>query len=296
MSEIDTGPMLYPIGETDSQSRRLITQATLYNPFTRAFFQAAGISRGMKVLELGSGVGDVSLVLADLVGPGGRIVGVELKPAAVETARSRLAALGWRNVEYVVGAVGSVELEQDFDAVVGRFVLMWLPDPLVALKHVVNHLRPGGVVAFQDNDFTFSMVASEPLPLFDKMNDWFKSNMMQDGPEYHMGLKMQHLYRQVGLKTPQFTFDAPIGTGNNWAGYQYLAETAEMLEPLMQQRGIALPAEISTSDLAEKIRKEAVENNAVIVLPAIIGAWSRKPQGRGAAPTRWQKGTTSGAE
>ena len=76
MNTNDTNRMLYPIGETDLQSRRLITQAQLYNPFTCAFFRAAGISSGMKVLELGSGIGDVSLVLADLVGPSGRVVGV----------------------------------------------------------------------------------------------------------------------------------------------------------------------------------------------------------------------------
>jgi ubiquinone/menaquinone biosynthesis C-methylase UbiE len=78
MSTIGTGLMPYPSGETDAQTRRLITQAQLYNLSTRAFFQAAGISRGMKVLELGSGVGDVSLLLAELVGPSGRVVGVEL--------------------------------------------------------------------------------------------------------------------------------------------------------------------------------------------------------------------------
>jgi SAM-dependent methyltransferase len=168
-------------------------------------------------------------------------------------------------------------LEQDFDAVVGRFVLMWLPDPLAVLERVVKNLRPGGVVAFQDNDFTFSILASDPLPLFDKLNTWLKGVQVQDGPDYHLGLKMQHLYQRVGLDTPQLTLDAPLGTGSNWTGYQYLAETVEMLEIPMQQRGIALPAEIGTSDLAEKIRQEAVENNAVIVLPAIIGAWSRKP-------------------
>src|SRR5437762_11546940 len=97
MSTIDNAQMPYPIGENESQTRRLITQAQLYNPSTRAFFQAAGIGKGMKVLELGSGVGDVSLVLAELVGPSGSIVGVELKSAAVESARSRLAAIGWQN-------------------------------------------------------------------------------------------------------------------------------------------------------------------------------------------------------
>ena len=199
MSTIGTGLMPYPIGETDAQTRRLITQAQLYNPSTRAFFQAAGISRGMKVLELGSGVGDVSLLLAELVGPSGRVVGVELKSAAVETARSRVAAIGWRNVEYLVGAIESVELEQDFDAVVGRFVLMWLPDPLAVLERVVKNLRPGGVVAFQDNDFTFSILASDPLPVFDKLIAWLKDMQVQDGPDYHLGLKMQHLYQRVGL-------------------------------------------------------------------------------------------------
>ena len=88
---------------------------------------------------------------------------------------------------------------------------------------------------------------------------------------------MQRLYQRVGLTTPQFTLDAPLGTGDNWTGYQYMAETIEMLKAPMRQRGIVLPAEIDTSDLAEQIRKEAVENKAVIVLPAIIGAWSRKP-------------------
>src|SRR5512136_2803397 len=130
MSTIDSNPMLYPIGENDLQTRRLITQAQLYNSSTRAFFQAAGIGQGMKVLELGSGVGDVSLVLADLVGPSGRIIGVELKSAAVEAAQARMAMAGWRNIEYVVGDIESVPLAQDFDAAVGRFVLMWLPDPL----------------------------------------------------------------------------------------------------------------------------------------------------------------------
>ena len=280
MTTDDSDQMLYPIGENDSQTRRLITQAQLYNPFTRAFFQAAGISRGMKVLELGSGVGDVSLVLAELVGPSGRVVGVELKAAAVETARARLAAIGWRNVEYRTGAIETVELERDFDAVVGRFVLMWLPDPLAVLERVVKHVRPGGVVAFQDNDFTFSIVASAALPVFDRLGAWMKETQAQGGADFHLGLKLPQLYQRAGLPAPQLSLDAPIGTGPGWTGYQYLAETVAMLEPPMRQRGLALPAGIDLSTLAEQIRREALENNAVIVLPALIGAWSIKPAGK----------------
>lgn len=280
MSTIDRTQMAYPIGENELQTRRLITQAQLYNPSTRAFFQAAGISKGMKVLELGSGVGDVSLLLADLVGPSGRVVGVELESAAVEMARARVGTIGWRNVKYVAGDIESVQLDQDFDAVVGRFVLMWLPEPLAVLDRVVKLVRPGGVVAFQDNDFTFNVLASAPLPLFDRLSAWLKETQRQGGPDYHMGLKMQQLYQQVGLPAPQLTLDAPVGTGANWTGYQFLAETVEMLLPPMQQLGIVMPADMDTSNLAERVRKEAMENKAVIVLPAIVGAWSRKPSGQ----------------
>jgi ubiquinone/menaquinone biosynthesis C-methylase UbiE len=281
MGTIDEGKMAYPIGETDAQSRRLITQAQLYNPSTRAFFQAAGIGRGMKVLELGSGVGDVSLVLADLVGPSGRVVGVEVENAAVETARARMAAIGWHNIEFVSGAIESVELDRDFDAVAGRFILMWLHDPLTVLERVVTLLRPGGVVAFQDNDFSFAISASSPLPLFDSVIDWLNATQGPNGPDYHMGLKMQKLYQRVGLPAPQLTCDVPLGTGEYWTGYQYLAETLEMLEAPMRHRGISMPAEFDPSTLAERIQKEAADHQAAIILPAIFGAWSRTPAAQG---------------
>lgn len=276
MTENDNTQMAYPIGENDLQTRRLITQGQLYNPSTRTFFQAAGISKGMKVLELGSGVGDVTLLLADLVGPSGRIVGIELNPRAVETARTRVQNAGWRNVEYFAGDIESIQLDQDFDAAVGRFVLMWLPDPRAVLQRVVKYLRPGGVIAFQDNDFVFNVVASASLPLFDKLNADLRETQSHGGADFHMGLKMQQLYHQVGLPAPQLTLDAPLGTGDDWTGYQFLAETVEMLLPRMRQLGIVMPGEVDMSNLAERIRKEAVENQAVIVLPAIIGAWSRK--------------------
>lgn len=278
MSTNDGPRMAYPIGENESQTRRLVTQAQLYDPSTRVFFRAAGIGQGMRVLELGTGVGDVTLLLAELVGPSGRIIGIELNPPAAQTARTRVQTVGWRNVDIRVGDIESVQLDEEFDAVVGRFVLMWLPNPRAVLQRVVKHLRPGGVVAFQDNDFTFSLVTSVPLPLLQKVIALMAEMQSQRGPDFHMGLKMHQLYQEAGLPPPQLTLEAPLGTGHGWTGYQFMAETAEMVMPRMQQLGMVVPAEImDISSLAERIRKEAVENNAVIVLPAIIGAWSRKP-------------------
>ena len=67
----------YILGRSDAETRRLIVQHQLYGPFTRQFLTASGITAGMKVLDVGSGAGDVALLLAELVGPQGRVVGVE---------------------------------------------------------------------------------------------------------------------------------------------------------------------------------------------------------------------------
>ena len=81
---------------------------------------AAGITRGMRVLDLGSGAGDVALTLAQLVGPEGQVVGVDANEAILDTARSRVAAAGWtqRRVPARRHRAGSTSAG-DFDAVVG---------------------------------------------------------------------------------------------------------------------------------------------------------------------------------
>ena len=85
----------YVLGRSDAETRRLIIQHQIYGPITRRFFQAAGIGTGMKVLDTGSGAGDVTLLLADLVGPRGRVVGVEMNASILDTARARVASAGW---------------------------------------------------------------------------------------------------------------------------------------------------------------------------------------------------------
>jgi hypothetical protein len=73
------------------------------------------------------------------------------------------------------------------------------------------------------------------------------------------GFDMQQLYQEVGLPAPHLTLDAPLGAGADWIGYQYLAETVEMLLPPVRQLGIIVPADLDTSDFTERIRKETME-------------------------------------
>src|SRR5215470_9446979 len=124
----------YPLGSSDAEHERLIRQAQFVNPHTERCFREAGIGPGYRVLDLGSGVGDVALVLARLVGPTGEVIGVERDERSISRARKRVAEAGLGNVIFTRCDASQVPHEKAFDAAVGRFVLLFLPDPVSVLR------------------------------------------------------------------------------------------------------------------------------------------------------------------
>src|SRR5207247_4772524 len=113
----------YPLGNTDAEHERLIRQAARVAPTTERFFREAGIGLGQRVLDIGSGVGDVAMLVARLVGPMGEVVGVERDVGIMAKARNRVAKAGLHNVTFMESDVGHVVSSEPFDAVVGRLIL-----------------------------------------------------------------------------------------------------------------------------------------------------------------------------
>jgi SAM-dependent methyltransferase len=268
----------YALGRSEAETRRLIFQHQIYGPITRRFFQAAGIGTGMKVLDIGSGAGDVALLLADLVGPRGRVVGVDMNAGILETARSRVDAAGWRNVSLIPGDVREIDLGSDFDAAVGRWILMYLPDPAAMLRHLATRVRPGGIIAFHENDFTYPPAVFPPTELWGQMQRWMiPPPGAESRAEMRMGTKLFAAYLDAGLPAPNLIVEAPVGGGPDWPGYDYTVETLRSLMPMLQQTNALDPAEVQIDTLAERLRRGVVEHRGVQMLPIMFGAWARKP-------------------
>src|SRR5450432_1716672 len=123
----------YLLGNSDGEHERLMRQAARLVPISETFFREAGIVTGQRVLDIGSGVGDVSMLLARLVGPTGTVVGVERDAKSIERARGRAATANLKNVSFAQSDVADFAGGTDFDAVIGRFVLQFLPDPAATL-------------------------------------------------------------------------------------------------------------------------------------------------------------------
>ena len=86
----------YTLGRTSHETTRLIEQSRIYGESTHRLCKRAGITVGMRVLEIGSGAGDVALTLAELVGQDGQVVGVDVNAEILDTARHRATEAGIR--------------------------------------------------------------------------------------------------------------------------------------------------------------------------------------------------------
>ena len=140
----------YILGSADPELRRLQNISVLYRDATRRWLERAGIGTGMTVVDAGCGPGDGALLAAGLVGPAGTVIGVDSSPEALAMARSRAGAAGLGTVRFEVADIASWVPDRPVDAIVGRLILMHLPDPAATLVRLAGAVRPGGVVAFQD--------------------------------------------------------------------------------------------------------------------------------------------------
>jgi ubiquinone/menaquinone biosynthesis C-methylase UbiE len=134
---------IYALGHSEEELERLRVQSRFVEPITRQFFQEAGISAGMRVLDVGSGAGDVAFLTAELVGDSGEVIGTDQVAAAVATSTHRAKAKGLRNVSFRVGDASELKFDRPFDAVVGRYVLLFQADAAAMIRELVKHLSQG---------------------------------------------------------------------------------------------------------------------------------------------------------
>ena len=265
----------YALGHSSRELDRLSFQATVFAPYTRQVLTEAGLTAGMRVLDVGSGSGDVSFLAAELVGSNGDVVGVDRSPAAVERARTRAIRRNIHNVVFETGDAGEMHFDCPFDAIIGRFVLMYQDDPAESLRNMMRHVREGGLVAFQELDPT--TCRSWPVVFtFDAAARWLVEALRGSGARPELGLEMHSLFLDCGLPGPSMRVDTFISGEENSPVYRLLAEAVRSLLPTLEKLNIASAAHVQIETLADRMRKEVVAKRAVAMSYGLVGAWAKK--------------------
>ncbi|HET9534313.1 MAG TPA: class I SAM-dependent methyltransferase [Mesorhizobium sp.] len=270
----DSGASVYVLGHSDRELERLRLQAKLVDPITRQFLVEAGIAPGMRVLDVGSGAGDVAFLLSNLVGPAGQVVGIDRSASALARARSRVEALSLSNVTFRESELSAMEFDQPFDAAVGRYVLCFQPDPIGLLRKIAGLVRRGGIILFHEPDRQ-QMRSFPPTPTYDQACRWLGETYRLSGVDVSIGIKLYSLFKAAGIEAPTMRLHAVIGGEKALDEVHLDADQAMVLADDIVRLGVATASELGIETLAERIVEEMAANQSVIVGRAEIGAWSQ---------------------
>jgi SAM-dependent methyltransferase len=259
----------YAMGHSAAETERLRLQARLYAEPTRALLLQAGIAPGMRVLDVGSGAGDVVLELARIVGTDGAVAGIDADPDVVAVARSRGASVS-------VGTSEEPGVPGPFDAVTGRLILMHVADPVAVVRGLARLVRPGGIVTFQD--FAISRAHSvPPTPLYAQVRDWVAAGLAAAGARPDAGHELPGILGRAGLRDVRVAAATPATADPAGLPLEHAAATVGSLAQLLVGRGLAAADELD--DLGPRLRAECAEAGSLVFSPELVAAWGRVGQG-----------------
>ena len=265
----------YILGHSPDELRRLMLQADVLRPITERLLKEAGLKPGMRVLDLGCGAGDVAMLAADLVGPKGRVVGIDRSAEALDLARNRARGAGYANVKFRQDAAEDFADINSFDLAVGRYVLIHQADPADFIKAAASHVKPGGAVAFHEIAVYGEGQSLPVVPLWQQAFDWCVKGLSSVIFHPDAGGRMMTHFHDAGLEAPRMFCEVPVGGGPSSPLYSWLALTVRSLVPQLEKIGAARAEEIQIDTLEERMRETACAVRSQLLMPMQFCGWSR---------------------
>jgi ubiquinone/menaquinone biosynthesis C-methylase UbiE len=265
----------YVLGHTSAEQQRLIRQARVLAPLTERFLRDAGISSGMRVLDIGCGMGDVTMIAAQLVGSAGQVTSIDLDQASIETARRRAAAFGFENTSFNRADIAAyVPPDDSFDAIIGRLVLQFVPDPLAIIKHLYGMLRPGGILALQEPTWKLWLTYTAHLPLRLAVTKAARDAFQAGGASTETEQQLYQGFIASGLHAPQLGVEVPLGNSPEFR--TLLPDLLAAVMPNIIANGLAIGHLGDLNTLKDRLDQELDKENSFASYVALIGAFGRK--------------------
>jgi ubiquinone/menaquinone biosynthesis C-methylase UbiE len=265
---------IYILGHSASEIQRLKTQAEILRPITERLLLNAGIRPGMRVLDIGCGAGDVTMLAAEKVGPSGSVVGIDRNPEVLAIARGRAQASGLVHIVFEMASPETLIDDDLFDLVIGRYVLIHQSDPVFLLRTAARLVRPGGSVAFHEIRLRQKCDSVPNVPLFELIEKLIRMAFSSALFNYDVADRLIQCFSDAGLPQPKLFCETPIWDGAD-APCRWLVDTLRSLLPQLHRMGVALKDIMAVETLENQLRDAIVAARSQVSGPAQICAWAR---------------------
>jgi SAM-dependent methyltransferase len=261
----------YVIARGEAGWRRLNLLARTMGPTTRAHLDDAGIREGMTCIDVGCGGGHVTQVLAEMVGPSGRVVGIDFDPVKLAAATAEAEGAGFGNIEFRAADVLQWREPSTYDVVYGRFILSHVPDSAGLLANMRDALRPGGVVVLEDIDFSGGFCHPENDG-YRRYSELYRAVVERRGGDANLGKRLFELCCAAGFDDVRVRVVHLVHTGHQPEKAMALITLQNIVSSVLSE-SLATESELQT-DIANL---EAFTNDpsSLIGLPRVFQVWGR---------------------
>ena len=238
---------------------------------TASLLDRLGLRSGLTCLDVGCGGGDVTLEIARRVAPAGRVTGVDIDEEKMRIARTEAEEQGVSNVEFRVSDIRKDAMTQSFDIVFARFLLTHLSDPTGAVATFHEHVRPGGILAVEDVDFSGCFTYPESKA-FRRFHDLYCATVTRRGGDPNIGPRLPSLLQQQRFEDIGVHVVQPVSMKGETKLLNPL--TMENIAGAVLKDGLASQQEID--EVAQALYAFAADPTTVAGTPRIVQAWGRR--------------------
>jgi ubiquinone/menaquinone biosynthesis C-methylase UbiE len=249
---------------------RLLLLARERWPDTSALLNQAGVSAGLRCIDIGCGGGAVALEMARLVAPDGTVLGIDADAVKLGLARQAAAQRGLGNVEFTVADVRDWAEPDRYDVVYSRFLLQHLSEPASLIRRMWAAVRDDGVLIVEDADFD-GWCCDPANAGFGFFLDTYRRLLARRGGDHAIGRKLYRYFLAAGIPDPRVRLVQPVHEGEAKAlAWSTLDATAAAIAA----EGLASADEVAGA--LASLGRFTGDPGTFICGPRVFQLWSRR--------------------
>jgi ubiquinone/menaquinone biosynthesis C-methylase UbiE len=241
---------------------RLQTQAEEFSTSTRESLAKLQIKPNMNVLDVGCGTGDVSLMIASIVGPTGHVVGVDFNPLAVNYCSETAKRQNMLNTTFYVADAAKMDFKSaSYDAAYSRFVLQHIKETRKVFREMIRVTKKGGYVMIEDCDL-FTWIVHPENKSVSTLWHWYESIQVERGTDPRIGRKLYSMFLDEGLRPNVDVYSKCVYSSRSNFWGSITAVLGKLNSPELNR-------------LIKGIEEFAKAPDSIFVFPLVFRVWSR---------------------